>query len=321
MKKTLFLLILFNTLFCVAQSAQYSTSSTGSSNYNKWTKIASVTLSSQYSNSNSTILLSGGSSSSSVTSSKLFFRVKQQSALPGSPYIQLELIQTNNTRLTNNDIKAITTTLNASQSIVDLYIRITNSWEIIVFTPIFTNNTSPSFYSNQDFSTSLPVGLQTDCKYPNNYFDQGIFENNVGIGTTTPDAKLTVKGNIHTNEVKVDLLGAVAPDYVFYKDYILKSLKNIEDYITTEGHLPNIPSAKTMETEGINLKEMNLKLLEKIEELTLYTIQQEKEITSLKAKATKVYTLEQEFQNQKLINKSLEERLQNIESLLNSKKQ
>ncbi|AXP80816.1 hypothetical protein CJ739_1730 [Mariniflexile rhizosphaerae] len=132
---------------------------------------------------------------------------------------------------------------------------------------------------------------------------------NVGIGTS-PDSKLTVKGNIHTNEVKVDLLNAVAPDYVFYKDYDLKSLKAVEDYIANHGHLPNIPSAKDMETEGIMLKEMNLKLLEKIEELTLYAIEQEKETTTLK----------EELQNQKLINENLENRLQKIESLLNSKK-
>src|SRR5690606_13741149 len=99
------------------------------------------------------------------------------------------------------------------------------------------------------------------------------FSEKVGIGTTTPDSKLTVKGNIHTNEVKVDLLGAVAPDYVFENDYYLKPLKEVENYITKEKHLPNIPSAKNMETDGINLKEFNLKLLEKIEELTLYTIQ------------------------------------------------
>ncbi|MEL4309060.1 hypothetical protein JMA43_13235 [Joostella sp. CR20] len=104
---------------------------------------------------------------------------------------------------------------------------------------------------------------------------------NIGIGTIKPDSKLTVKGNIHTQEVKVDLAGAVAPDYVFKDDYKLKTLDEVKAYINNKGHLPNIPSAKEMEEEGINLKEMNLKLLEKIEELTLYVIEQEKRIKRL----------------------------------------
>lgn len=125
-------------------------------------------------------------------------------------------------------------------------------------------------------------------------------DGNVGIGTTTPDAKLTVKGNIHTNEVKVDLLGAVAPDYVFYKDYSLKPLKDVENYIAIEGHLPSVPSAKDMEANGIMLKEMNLKLLEKIEELTLYTINQEKRIETLESKNEKLSSLIEELLNKKI---------------------
>lgn len=101
---------------------------------------------------------------------------------------------------------------------------------------------------------------------------------NVGIGTTTPDSKLTVKGNIHTQEVKVDLLGSVAPDYVFEKDYPLTSLEELKSYIDQNKHLPEIPSAKEMEEEGINLKEMNLLLLKKVEELTLYVIEQNEEL-------------------------------------------
>ncbi|WP_378175205.1 LamG-like jellyroll fold domain-containing protein [Aquimarina sp. SS2-1] len=123
----------------------------------------------------------------------------------------------------------------------------------------------------------------------------------IAIGTTEEDPgyALTVKGKLHVQEVKVDLLGVIAPDYVFYEDYKLKTLKEVEDYIDQEGHLPNIPSASEMEAQGVNLKEMNMKLLEKVEELTLYTIAQEKAI-----------------KEQKEANDALEKRLQKLEKLL-----
>ncbi|QLE02043.1 hypothetical protein HX109_10935 [Galbibacter sp. BG1] len=101
------------------------------------------------------------------------------------------------------------------------------------------------------------------------------FTSFVGIGTTEPDSKLTVKGKVHAQEVKLDLVGSVAPDYVFKEGYNLKSLEEVERHIKDKGHLPNIPSAREMEEEGIDMKEMNLKLLEKIEELTLYIIEQQ----------------------------------------------
>ncbi|SHI32416.1 hypothetical protein [Aquimarina spongiae] len=98
----------------------------------------------------------------------------------------------------------------------------------------------------------------------------------VGIGTTTPDAKLAVNGNIHAKEVKVDLVGW--PDYVFENTYELPTLNQVETHIKEKGHLQNIPSAQEVAENGIELGEMNKKLLEKIEELTLYTIAQEKEL-------------------------------------------
>ncbi|GAA4273201.1 hypothetical protein U6A24_19810 [Aquimarina gracilis] len=118
----------------------------------------------------------------------------------------------------------------------------------------------------------------------------------MGIGTTTPDAKLTVKGKIHAEEVKIDL-SVPAPDYVFKKEYDLLTIDEVQQYIQEKGHLPNIPSAKVMETEGVDLGTMNMKLLEKIEELTLYTIAQEKEIQTLKAVQKQNTTLEERVEN------------------------
>lgn len=117
---------------------------------------------------------------------------------------------------------------------------------------------------------------------------------NIGIGTKTPDALLTVKGQIHTQEVLVDLEGAVAPDYVFeaYFDgaselnpaYKLPSLEEVGLYVEANHHLPGVPSAAALAKEGMYLKEMNLLLLQKLEELTLYTLEQQKEIEALKEK-------------------------------------
>jgi hypothetical protein len=104
----------------------------------------------------------------------------------------------------------------------------------------------------------------------------------LGIGTTEPDALLTVKGDIHTKEVRIDVEGAMIPDYVFEKDYTLLPLSELETYIKQNKHLPEVPSAKEMEAEGLNLKEMNLLLLKKVEELTLHLIEMKKEIHALK---------------------------------------
>ena len=99
---------------------------------------------------------------------------------------------------------------------------------------------------------------------------------NVGIGTSNPNQKLTVNGTIYGKEVKVDL-SVPGPDYVFEKDYNLPSLEEIKEYIDENKHLPEVPSAKEMEANGVNVGEMNMILLKKMEEMTLYMIDLKKE--------------------------------------------
>ncbi len=110
---------------------------------------------------------------------------------------------------------------------------------------------------------------------------------NVGIGTSVPDEKLAVNGTVHAKEVKVDLLNW--PDYVFENNYKLLPLHELEQKIKQAKHLPEIPSAKEVEENGVLLGDMNKKLLQKVEELTLYIIdqnkineKQDKEIAALK---------------------------------------
>ena len=103
---------------------------------------------------------------------------------------------------------------------------------------------------------------------------------NVGIGTAKTDSKLTVAGNIASREVKVTV--DAGADFVFENNYNLPSLESLDKFIKENKHLPEIASAKEMQKDGINLSEMNIKLLQKIEEMTLYMIEMKKEIELLK---------------------------------------
>ncbi len=128
----------------------------------------------------------------------------------------------------------------------------------------------------------------------------------VGIGTSSPDMKLTVNGNIHAKEVKIDL-NIPAPDYVFKKDYNLRSIEEVEEFIKENSHLPEISSAKEFEENGVMQAEMDMNLLKKIEELTLYTIQQEKKINKQANEIKELKNI-----NNKLL--ELQSRLEKLES-------
>ena len=101
---------------------------------------------------------------------------------------------------------------------------------------------------------------------------------NVGIGTLNPTYKLSVNGDIRTKEVVVETGWA---DYVFGEKYQLRSLAEVEKFIRQNNHLPNIPSAKEVEANGLHVGDVQKRMMEKIEELTLYLIDANKKIERL----------------------------------------
>lgn len=111
----------------------------------------------------------------------------------------------------------------------------------------------------------------------------GIYGGSVGIGTSnTSGYKLAVAGNVIAEEIVVKLKQDW-PDYVFDKNYKKTDLKELDNYISLNKHLPNLPNAANVNNKGIKMGELQIKLLEKIEELTLYIIDQNKEIENLKS--------------------------------------
>ena len=129
----------------------------------------------------------------------------------------------------------------------------------------------------------------------------------VGIGVSNPTNKLDVNGIIHSKEVKVDMNGW--SDFVFKEEYNLPTLEEVEKHIAEKGHLQNIPSEEEVLKNGISLGEMNAKLLQKIEELTLYAIEQEKKNNK---QSLRIEVLEKENQSFK----NVLERLSKIEEKL-----
>ena len=167
----------------------------------------------------------------------------------------------------SGDYIGYTPVLNSTVNFTVEYFDVTN---LSGATPIHVDTFSITFVQSLGSSGGGAWSLNGD----DIHYDTG----NVGIGTTNPGSwKLAVNGNLRAKEVKVETGWA---DYVFSDDYKLPTLQEVEAHILENGHLINIPSAEDVAANGVLLGEINKLLLEKIEELTLYTIQQEKQLQS-----------------------------------------
>ena len=159
-------------------------------------------------------------------------------------------------------------------------------------TPSASNSLALSVDANGDVilvpggGGTLPAGADVWDQLPNgaDYLIRNKNNKSVMIGTvaaakTSIDYKLYVEKGVLSEKFKVSAQ-ANWPDYVFGKNYSLMPLKEVENFIATNNHLPEVPSAKSIEKEGLDLGKMDATLLKKIEELTLYLIEQNKQLST-----------------------------------------
>jgi hypothetical protein len=157
-----------------------------------------------------------------------------------------------------------------------------------------TGNFTIAFYpqfNSSSIITSHPLGISVGGK-------QAIFiptSGNVLIGKNTQTNTayiLDVNGNVRASKVVVNTTGA---DFVFESGYRLPSLKSVEEFIKAHHHLPGIAPAQQMQKEGVDVGDNQTKLLQKIEELTLYIIEQQKQISTLQEENKKITDLQSQI--------------------------
>jgi hypothetical protein len=166
------------------------------------------------------------------------------------------------------------------------------------YSPISTSKDAGIFWSdglsttgNQNDQGGLVIAAHQDAGMNGVKIDAS---GNVGIGTNDPTEKLEVNGKVIIHDEawiegkvtaeEIEVKADVWRDFVFYDSYKLKPLNEVEAFIKKNKHLPDVPSEAQVLEEGINLGEMDAVLLQKIEELTLYIIEQEKRIEELEKK-------------------------------------
>ena len=266
MKKSLFFFIaIFIWLYSDGQTIeqdilkeQWNTLSTSSTNKGKWVRIATCTNSGHYQDHGTVFELFGnGSANSTFYYGKLIARFKRQSSDPG-PATSMALI------LYDSNIGSENIVGIRNGATIDIFLKINMSYTRFYFRRIIKGHRSITALNEEPFLDELPSGdYSIQCK-----------DGAVSFGDVKASGMI-INGTIEAKEVKIS--SAPGADFVFSEDYSLRELKQVEDFIKEHKHLPEIPSAHEMATSGVNLAEMNKLLLQKIEELTLYIIKQDKE--------------------------------------------
>jgi hypothetical protein len=232
----------------------------------------------------------GNFNTASLPESKLYIPTGDDASNTTDGFIHLGLINSTNLILDNNEILArndgspSTLTLQNDGGALSIGAHTTinsgGNGEVLRLDGLDPNI---GFYQNGVHKSFL-AQYGSEMYLGNNAGPVHIDGTQVAIGVvdaSTTAYKLTVSGKILCEELKVELY-ADWPDYVFHDEYELTPLSDLKSFISAHKHLPDIPTASEVAEEGIEVGEMNRKLLEKVEELTLYIIQLQEQIDDIK---------------------------------------
>ena len=198
----------------------------------------------------------------------------------------------------SRDTRAFATGVGGGITFAGNYTALPNNTEFAGITGIKENSASGDYAGALIFSTRINGAIPSERLRITS-------SGNVLIGKTSEqpgaDYKLDVSGSARADKIVVNTTGA---DFVFDKKYSLRKLSEVKSYIEQNQHLPEIPSAKEMQTNGVELGEMNKKLLQKVEELTLYLIDKDKQDkekdVKLAVQEARIVTLEKALLKQPL---------------------